>query len=247
MIASNEKGIWVIDLGRRGYDEIWRVQEELVCLRQEGRVPDLLLMLEHEPVITLGKAGRAENILIPEEELIRRGISLYRVDRGGDATFHGPGQVVTYPILDLTQYGRDVHRYCRNLEEVGLRILSDYGFTGQRAPGLTGVWVGEEKVMAIGVGVKRWVSYHGLAFNVSTDVRYFHLIHPCGIRDRGVTSLGRLLKREIPLPEVKERLLSHFSCLFGVKPRGVSEAELREEMRNDGQETLLVSAEGTSG
>jgi len=239
------RSLWVVDLGLRPYGEVWSLQEDLIWMRQEGMTPDLLILVEHEPVITLGKAGRAEHILIPTEELARRGISLHRVDRGGDVTFHGPGQVVAYPILDLTHQGRDVHLYCRRLEEVGLRTLSDYGLRGERVSGLPGVWVGEEKVMAIGVGVKRWISCHGLAFNVNTNLEYFHLIHPCGIKDRGVTSLSRLLKREIPLKEVKERLLHHFSCLFGLQIQERKEAELQLEIRRAREETLLVSAKGT--
>ncbi|MDH7499569.1 MAG: lipoyl(octanoyl) transferase LipB, partial [candidate division NC10 bacterium] len=213
--------------------------------RWKGAVPDLLLLLEHEPVITLGKSGRAEHIRVSEEELARRGIALHRVDRGGDVTFHGPGQMVAYPILDLTQHGKDVHLYCRRLEEVGLKVLSDYGVSGQRVPGLTGVWVGEEKVMAIGIGVKRWVSLHGVAFNVNTDLECFRLIDPCGIKERGVTSLGSLLKREVPLPEVQERWIHHFSCVFGAKVQRASEADLIEEMRCGRQEALLAGAEGT--
>jgi len=245
-MSGDQGRLWVIDLGLRPYGEIWSLQEDLIWMRREGMVPDLLLLLEHDPVITLGKGGRAEHILLAEGELAPRGISVHRVDRGGDVTFHGPGQMVAYPILDLTHQGRDAHLYCRRLEELGLRILSDYGLRGQRIPGLTGVWVGEEKVMAIGVGVKKWISFHGLAFNVNTDLEYFQLIHPCGIKDRGVTSLSRLLQREICLAEVRERLIHHFSCLFGVEIQKIGEAELQEEVRRARQEAPLVGAKGTS-
>ena len=218
---------------------------DLVVLRQTEAIADVLLLVEHEPVFTLGKGGRQDHILISLQEMARRGISLHRVDRGGDVTFHGPGQVVAYPILDLTAHGRDVHLYCRKLEEIGLRILSDYGLMGRRMPGLTGVWVGEEKIMAIGVGVKRWVSFHGLAFNVNTDLEYFRLIHPCGIKDRGVTSLARLLKREIPLHEVKEALLHRFSSLFETNMvQKMDEAEIFEVMYGKGKEALLAGTKG---
>jgi lipoyl(octanoyl) transferase len=220
------------------------LQADLVVLRQTESIPDLLLLVEHEPVFTLGKGGRRDHILISSQEMARRRICLHRVDRGGDVTFHGPGQVVAYPILDLTAHGRDVHLYCRKLEEVGLRILSDYGLMGRRTPGLTGVWVGEEKIMAIGVGVKRWVSFHGLAFNVNTDLEYFRLIHPCGIKDRGVTSLARLLKREIPLQEVKEALLHRFSSLFETNMVQMDEAEIFEVMCGKGKEALLAGTKG---
>jgi len=236
--------LWVVDLGLRRYSEIWSLQEDLVALRQRGSVPDLLLLVEHEPVLTLGKGGRQDHILISSQEMARRGISVHRVDRGGDVTFHGPGQMVAYPILDLSSHGKDVHLYCRKLEELGLRILSDHGLIGRRMPGLTGVWVGEEKIMAIGVGVKKWVSFHGLAFNVNTDLKYFRLIHPCGIEDRGVTSLARLLQKEIPMEEVKEALLHHFSSLFETKLARMHEAEILEVMREKERETLLAGAKG---
>jgi len=245
-MGRNERSLWVVELGLRPYGEIWSLQEDLNTLRWKGLVPDLLLLLEHEPVITLGKSGRAEHIRVSAEELVRRGIALHRVDRGGDVTFHGPGQMVAYPILDLTHHGRDVHLYCRRLEEVGLKVLSDYGVSGQRMPGLTGVWVGEEKVMAIGVGVKRWVSLHGVAFNVNADLNFFRLIHPCGIKDRGITSLSCLLKRKIPLSEVKERWLYHFARLFEVEVQRMSEAKLFEEMRRGRQEAVLAGAKGAT-
>lgn len=239
-----ERTLWAIDLGLRPYQEIWSLQADLVVLRQTESIADLLLLVEHEPVFTLGKGGRRDHILISSQEMARRGISLHRVDRGGDVTFHGPGQVVAYPILDLTAHGRDVHLYCRKLEEMGLGILSDYGLMGRRMPGLTGVWVGEEKIMAIGVGVKRWVSFHGLAFNVNTDLEYFRLIHPCGIKDRGVTSLACLLKREIPLQEVKEVLLHRFSSLFETNMVRMDEAEIFEVMYGKGKEALLAGTKG---
>ena len=239
-----QRTLWVTDLGLRPYSEIWSLQEDLVALRQRESVPDLLLLVEHEPVFTLGKGGRQDHILISSEEMARRGISAHRVDRGGDVTFHGPGQMVAYPILDLSFHGKDVHLYCRKLEEAGLRILSDYGLIGRRVPGFTGVWVGEDKIMAIGVGVKRWISYHGLAFNVNTDLDCFRFIHPCGIKDRGVTSLARLLQREIPMEEVKETLLHHFASLFETSIARIRETEIFEVMHGKGKETLLAGTKG---
>jgi lipoate-protein ligase B len=152
--------------------------------------------------------------------------------------------MVAYPILDLSSHGKDVHLYCRKLEELGLRILSDHNLIGRRMPGLTGVWVGEEKIMAIGVGVKKWVSFHGLAFNVNTDLKYFRFIHPCGIDDRGVTSLARLLQKEIPMEEVKEALFHHFSSLFETELVRMHEAEILEVMHEREKETLLAGAKG---
>ena len=239
-----ERILWVADLGLRPYGEIWSLQEDLVALRQRESVPDFLLLVEHEPVFTLGKGGRQDHILISSQEIARREISVHRVDRGGDVTFHGPGQMVAYPILDLSAHGKDVHLYCRKLEEVGLRILSDYGFSGKRVPGLTGVWVGEDKIMAIGVGVKRWIAFHGLAFNVNTDLDCFRLIHPCGIKNRGVTSLAHLMQREIPMEEVKEILLHHFSSLFETRILRMRATEIFEVMHGKGKEALLAGTKG---
>lgn len=201
-------------LGRVGYAEGLELQARLVAERQAQAVPDTLLLLEHEPVVTLGRSARRENLLLPEEELHRRGIEVFETGRGGDVTYHGPGQVVGYPILDLSPDRRDVHRYVRDLEEVMIRACRDYGIEAGRAAGLTGTWVGSEKIGAIGVRIARWVTSHGFAFNVGTDLSAFGLIVPCGIRERGVTSLARLLGRPVPLEETMDRLADHFAAVF---------------------------------
>lgn len=197
-------------LGRVGYADGLELQAQLVADRQAGRIPDTLLLLEHDPVFTLGRNARKENVLFAEDALRARGFDVFETGRGGDVTYHGPGQLVGYPILDLSPDRRDVHRYVRNLEEVMIRTCRDYGIEAGRIPGLTGTWVGHEKIGAIGVRISRWITSHGFAFNVATDLSPFSLIVPCGIPDRGVTSLERLLQRAVPLPEVMDRLAAHF-------------------------------------
>jgi lipoyl(octanoyl) transferase len=201
-------------LGRVPYAEGVEVQQRLVADRQAGRIPDQLLLLEHDPVFTLGRNARRENVLLAEPALKERGIEVHESGRGGDVTYHGPGQVVGYPILDLSPDRRDVHRYVRDLEEVMIRACADYGVQAGRVAGLTGTWVGDEKVGAIGVRIARWVTSHGFALNVSNDLTPFSLIVPCGIRDRGVTSLERLLGRPVALAEVMDRLARHFAAVF---------------------------------
>jgi lipoyl(octanoyl) transferase len=185
-----------------------------VAERQAGEVPDHLLLLEHDPVFTLGRNARHENVLLPAEELRARGFEVFETGRGGDVTYHGPGQVVAYPILDLSPDRRDVRRYVRDLEEVMIRACAGYGIEGARVAGLTGAWVGSDKIGAIGVRIARWVTSHGFAFNVATDLSAFDLIVPCGIRGHGVTSLERLLGRTVPLDEVMDRLAGHFADVF---------------------------------
>lgn len=208
-------GLDVRRLGRVRYADGLALQERLVAERKAGSVPDTLLLLEHEPVFTLGRNARQENVLFPVEALRQRGFDVFEAGRGGDVTYHGPGQVVAYPILELPHERRDVHRYVRDLEEVMIRLCADYGLTGGRVAGRTGCWIGDDKIGAIGVRISRWVTSHGLAFNVTTDLAPFRLIVPCGISDKGVTSLLRLLGREVPMDEVMERLEGHFRQVFG--------------------------------
>jgi len=202
-------------LGRICYAEGLELQAKLVADRQAGTVPDTLLLLEHDPVFTLGRNARRDNVLLSEETLRERGFDVFESGRGGDVTYHGPGQVVGYPILDLSPDRRDVHRYVRDLEEVMIRCCADYGIEAGRVEGLTGAWVGDEKIGAIGVRLSRWVTSHGFALNVGTDLSAFDLIVPCGIRDRGVASLERLLGRPVALDEVMDRLVVHFSDVLG--------------------------------
>ena len=211
---SQGRALEIRRLGRVAYARGLELQQQLVALRQAGRIPDQLLLLEHDPVFTLGRNARAANVLLPAETLRERGFELFETGRGGDVTYHGPGQVVGYPILELAPDRRDVHRYVRDLEEVMLRTCADYGLQASRVNGLTGAWLGDEKIGAIGVRIARWVTSHGFAFNVGTDLSAFDLIVPCGIRGRGVTSLERRLGRTLPLGEVMDRIAANFAAVF---------------------------------
>jgi len=203
-------------LGLVPYDEALALQRALVDERQRGQLDDLLLLLEHPHVLTLGVRGDGgrRHILASPDQLAGRGVDVHETGRGGDITYHGPGQLVGYPIVDLKPDRCDVHRYVRDLEEVLIRTAGDYGVTAHRAEGLTGVWVGREKLAAIGVRLARWVTSHGFALNVTTDLDYFNLIVPCGIADRGVTSLERLLGRKVAWREVEDRIVGHFCDVF---------------------------------
>jgi lipoyl(octanoyl) transferase len=204
-------------LGRVPYAEGLQIQEQLVAERQAGRIVDVLLLLEHEPVFTMGRNARAENVLLSSEALRARGFEIFETGRGGDVTYHGPGQIVGYPILELPTDRRDVHRYVRDLEDVMIRACADYGINAGRIPGKTGAWVGEEKVGAIGVRIARWVTSHGFALNVTNDLAPFALIVPCGIAGLGVTSLARLLGREVAVHEVADRLAAHMASVFDLE------------------------------
>ena len=207
-------------LGVVGYDEATALQQALVARRQEGRIADRLLLLEHPPVITLGVAARGSraNVLAAPAELRRRGVEVRATRRGGDVTYHGPGQLVGYPVLHLAPDRRDVHRYVRDLEEVLIRTAARFGVVAAREPGLTGVWVGRDKLAAIGVRFSRWVTSHGFALNVATDLAHFRLIRPCGIDGRGVTSLAALTGRA---PSVDEAAAVTADCFAGVFERTI--------------------------
>jgi len=204
-------------LGVVPYAEALALQRQLVEERRHGRIGDVLLLVEHPHVLTLGVRGDGgrSHILATEDALASRGVEVYEAGRGGDITYHGPGQLVGYPILDLKPDRCDVHRYVRDLEEVLIRVAFDYGITAERVQGLTGVWVGPEKLAAIGVRIARWITSHGFALNVSTDLDYFNLIVPCGIADRGVTSLSRLLGHTVERADVEDRLIQRFTEIFG--------------------------------
>jgi lipoyl(octanoyl) transferase len=205
-------------------------QETLALKSANRKVPedeqipttDRLLFVEHPHVYTLGKSGNMAHLLANEAQLKEIGAEFFPIDRGGDITYHGPGQLVGYPILDLDHYFTDIHRYLRTLEEVIIQVLAEYGIAGDRSPGETGVWLDvgtpfARKICAMGVRASRWVTMHGWAFNVNTDLKYFEYIVPCGITDKSVTSLERELKRAVPMEEIKEKVKHHFALQFGVE------------------------------
>ena len=225
------KQIIVKDLGHKDYKETWDYQEslfeEIVELKRKNRAentevptPNYFLFVEHPHVYTLGKSGHIENLLIDEAALAKKGASFYKINRGGDITYHGPGQIVGYPIIDLENFFTDIHKYLRSLEEVIIRTLADYGIKGERSEGETGVWLDvgtpfARKICAMGVRASRWVTMHGFALNVNTDLGYFDNIIPCGIRGKAVTSLNvELAKDKVDLQEVKQRILTHFKEIF---------------------------------
>ena len=227
---GKNKTIKIIDLGHKSYSESLEVQENYfngtISLKRSNRKTDnpqpthnYLLWVEHPPVFTLGKSGKMEHLLVDKEALAEKGIEFYQTNRGGDITFHGPGQLVVYPIFDLDNFFTDIHKYLRFLEEAVIETLKEYGLNGSRSQGETGVWleVGTpfaRKICAMGVRASRWVTMHGLAFNINTDLSYFDYIVPCGIQGKGVTSLSKELGREIGLEEVKEKLKTHLGRLF---------------------------------
>ncbi len=208
-----------LDVRRLGvvrYREALALQQRLVEERRVDRVPDVLLLLEHPPVITLGVRGDGgrSHIVASDERLAALGVEVSETGRGGDVTYHGPGQIVGYPILDLRPDRCDVHRYVRDMEDVMIRVCADFGIEARRIDGLTGAWVGDRKIGAIGVRISRWITSHGFAFNVNTDLDAFNLIVPCGIADRGVTSLQDLLGRPVSLERVETALAHHVGAVF---------------------------------
>jgi len=241
------KELLVVDLGLMEYGAAWELQRRAVAARKTGAVPDLLLLCEHPHVITLGRGGKISNLRAPDQMLRQMGVSFFETNRGGDITYHGPGQLVGYPILNLNEIRRDVAWYVRSLEEAMIRATADFGVASKRVAGWTGVWVevngrageknaeeveegkevkDEEKIGAIGVHLSRWVTSHGFAYNVSTDLRYFDLIVPCGIAGKRATSLEKLLARRVELREVAPRIAGHLGELFGLRPRTASPPEL---------------------
>ena len=200
--------------GTMPYAEATRLQRERVLDRQARAIPDTLILVEHPPVYTLGRNAKTEHLLAPREWLAKMGAEVFETDRGGDVTFHGPGQLVGYPILDLTGHRRDIAWYMRSIEEVLIGAVSDFSISAGRIAGVTGVWVGQEKLAALGVHVSRWVTSHGFALNVSTDLRYFSWIVPCGLRDKGVTSLEKLLSRRMEINDVTSRVVEWFGRVF---------------------------------
>jgi lipoyl(octanoyl) transferase len=239
----------ITDLGLISYTEAYALQQRLAAARKAGALEDVLLLCEHPHVITLGRNAKRENLLVSEHVLRQKGVELHATNRGGDITYHGPGQIVGYPILNLGAIKRDVGWYVRMLEEAMIGVSGDFGVTAFRVKGKTGIWVKvgeraeatEEKLGAIGVHISRWVTTHGFAYNVSTDLHYFDLIVPCGIADRKATSLEKLLSRNVSTEEVKPRLVQHFAQLFGLEPHAASRHALLNQLTQV-EESMHITA-----
>jgi lipoate-protein ligase B len=205
---------YILDLGLIDYKKAWDLQRDLWSRRVKGELPDLLLFLEHPHVITLGRRGNRSCLIASQEALDAMTVPIYHVERGGDVTYHGPGQLVVYPILDLKEYGYRLIRYVDQLEEVILRTLKDFGMEGKKDSLNRGVWVNGEKIASLGVTIKRWVSFHGLAVNYETDLSYFDLIHPCGLVGKKMTSIAKILGEKVLRENLVERIRFHFEEIF---------------------------------
>jgi lipoyl(octanoyl) transferase len=239
MERRNLSDCTIIDLGLIPYADAWELQKRVVAARKAGAIGNVLLLCEHPHVITLGRSGNRANLLASENVLRQKGVEYFESTRGGDITYHGPGQIVGYPIVNLGAIRRDVVWYVRTLEEAMIRASAELEVSADRLIGKTGVWVGEsgaeEKLAAIGVHISRWVTSHGFAYNVATDLRYFELIVPCGIADRKATSLEKLLQRKVSLSEIKPLLARHVGQVFGLAVRSAPREELFEKLQDFGQ------------
>jgi lipoyl(octanoyl) transferase len=235
----------IVDLGLMGYAQAWTLQKRVVAARKAGAVDDVLLLCEHPHVITQGRNGKREHLLASEHVLQQKGVEFHATDRGGDITYHGPGQILGYPILNLGAIRRDVVWYVRMLEEAMIQATAELGVAAKRVEGKTGIWAGyenaEEKLAAIGVHISRWVTSHGFAYNVSTDLRYFDLIVPCGIADRKATSLEKLLGRSVKQEEIAPRIAKHFGDVFGLELKETSGTELLDKLQQ-AEQPLAASA-----
>ena len=211
---KEKRNLVYCDLGLIDYKDAWDLQKSVHQLRVENKIDDVLFLLEHPHTYTLGKTADKENLVSDKKYLDENKISVYDIDRGGDITYHGPGQIVGYPIINLTNWQQDTHKYLRAIEEVIIKVCAEYDLDGSRVDKYTGVWLDDRKICAIGIKVSRWITMHGFAFNVNTDLKLFNGIIPCGITDKDVTSLNRELKKEISLNEVKEKIIHHFDVIF---------------------------------
>src|SRR5271155_548693 len=232
LVHHPEKVCWHVNAGLLPYAAACALQQELVEARKAGAIPDVLLFCEHPHVITLGRNGKKKHLRAGERLLPQMNVRFHETNRGGDITYHGPGQIVGYPILDLTEHRRDVRWYVEQLEETMIRATADFGVRAKRAEGRHGIWAesdaGEEKLAALGVHLSRWITSHGFAYNVSTDLRYFDLIVPCGMADRRATSLERILGRPVRCEEVRGRLAVHFGEVFEREMVFVTPGQLEE-------------------
>lgn len=214
MSDSSLKKLLYVDIGLTKYNHVWEIQKKLVKRRILSEIPDCLIITEHQPVITMGRATDPKNLLVSHDTLRSKGIDLCNIERGGDITFHGPGQTVLYPVVDLRNRGRDVRQYLRDMERFVIDALDEIGLKATIKEGLTGIWIDDHKIGAIGVAVSGWVTYHGVALNVNTDLDYFKLINPCGITNYPVGTISQFLDREATLEEINRLLIDHFGKVF---------------------------------
>lgn len=228
-------------LGITKFNQIWNLQKEIVSLSETGKINDVLILNQHEHVYTIGKSGKEDHLLANNIELKSKGIEVISIDRGGDITYHGPGQVVGYPILNLNNYYQDIHRYLRDLEDVIILTLGDFGIQAKHDLDYTGVWVGNNKIAAIGIKVKRWITMHGFALNVNTDLTYFDRIIPCGIFHKGVTSMQSVLNHELNIIDVANSLLKNFGKVFNSKITYMSEKDFYNLIREKKQKEIKWS------
>ena len=224
------KKLTYCDLGSIDYKEAWHLQKTILDLRYRNKIDDVLLLLEHPHTYTLGKTAHRENLVGSSEYLDKNKISVYDIDRGGDITYHGPGQIVGYPIINLNDWEKDTHKYLRALEEILIKTCNVYGIHANRKPELTGVWIEDRKIAAIGIKVSRWITMHGFAFNVNTDLNLFNGIIPCGIKEKDVTSLNIELNRDVEIDSVKSIILRYITELFNYDEVEKWEAEKIKEM-----------------
>jgi lipoate-protein ligase B len=220
-----------LELGVEEYGAIFKLQEQLNEARRNKIIQDIVIFLEHHPCFTIGRKGTTDHILVSEDRLKLEGIKVYETDRGGDVTYHGPGQLVCYPIIDLNNYGRDVHSYARNMEEILIRTLDRFGIKASRKLEYPGVWVGPAKIAAEGIAMRNWVTQHGVALNICPNMYHFSLIVPCGITSFGVTSMEALLGNRVELTIVRQEMRQQFSQLFDIELENISLDKL-EEMAN---------------
>ncbi|MGB9773521.1 MAG: lipoyl(octanoyl) transferase LipB [Bacteroidota bacterium] len=232
-----------VRLGSVPYDTAWELQQRLFDLRRRDEIDDVLLLVEHPHIYTIGRKGNLGHILLSKNELLKRGITVRNVDRGGDVTYHGPGQLVGYPIISLCNRYHDVHRYLRELEEVLIRTVRRFGIEAVRIPGFTGVWVGDEKLAAIGVKVSDWITMHGFALNVNTDLSFFDGIIPCGIHDRGVTSMAKILGHTLNIWGVADAIEDLFAEVF----HAISHRMDLEEFKKSLYERRIENSKTTVG
>ena len=218
---------WVIDIDLLGYNEAFELQKKLVDARGRDEIKDTLILLQHWPVFTANREATFKNILAPQEVLDEHGIEVCKTDRGGDVTYHGPGQITGYIILDLKRHGKDLHAYIRNVEQLLINTLAEYGIASGRDPMHPGVWVGSEKIAAIGIAVKSgWITMHGFALNVHPDMNHYKMIIACGIADKGVTCMNGVLGREVDINEVKQRLVKQYALIFTAEPKAITMEDL---------------------